>query len=75
MVTFNENGFVVTVSTVGSPVENWLNTHKELVEALQNESEEMITKRMHYLELLRNLMPDWETAQRLIPQPEKMVQQ
>jgi hypothetical protein len=75
MVTFNENGFTVSVPTNGSPVENWLNTHNELVEALQHEDDSMITKRMHYLELLRNLMPDFETAQRLIPQPEKMVKQ
>lgn len=75
MVTFSENGFTITVETKGNPVENWLETHSEMVDALQCEDELMLAKRFHYLELLRNLVPDWETAQRLIPQPEKMAQQ
>lgn len=75
MVTFNENGFTVSVNTNGNPIENWLNTHNELVEALQHEDEDMLSKRVHYLELLRNLVPDYETAKRLIPQPDKMAKQ
>jgi hypothetical protein len=67
MVKFTETGYSIHVETHGNPIENWLATHSELVDALQSESEDMMSKRYHYLELLKQLMPDWETAKLLTP--------
>lgn len=69
MVTFNETSFTVTVETHGDPVENWLHTQHDLIDALQSEADDMIRKRFHYLELLNALLPDWETAKRMIADP------
>lgn len=65
MVTFNEKSFTITVETQIDPIEDWIATHNEMVDALQSEDDDMHEKRFHYLELLRALLPDWETAKRM----------
>lgn len=65
MVTFNEKSFTVTVQTQIDPIEDWLATHDEMINVLQSEADDMHEKRFHYLELLRALMPDWETAKKM----------
>jgi len=65
MIQFTDTAFVVTVECGGNPIENWLETHQQLVDALQCEDKQMLTKRYHYLELLRNLMPDIEQAKKM----------
>ena len=75
MVTFNKDSFTVTVETGTDPVEYWLATHQELVDALKCEDEQMIAKRFHYLELLSQLMPDWETAKKMTVDLEKIGKQ
>jgi hypothetical protein len=67
MIKFKEHSFVIEIETGGNPIEDWLATHSELVDALQSESEDMMSKRYHYLELLRNLLPDYDTAKALLP--------
>ena len=65
-VKFNADGFTVEVKTCHSPVEDWLETQNELLGVLQSESEEMHANRFHYIELLRNMMPDLETAKKMM---------
>ena len=75
MVTFSSTGFTIEIETKGDPIENWLATHQELVDALQCEDELMMAKRFHYLELLSQLVPDWETAKRMRVLPTELQQQ
>lgn len=65
-VKFNADGFTVEVKTNANSVENWLKTQDELVDMLQSENDEMHAIRFHYLELLRNMMPDLETAKKMM---------
>jgi len=65
-VKFNTDGFTVEVKTNASPIESWLETQDELVELLQSESDEMRANHFHYLQLLRNMMPDLETAKKMM---------
>ena len=65
-VTFKPGSFIVEVKTNADPVESWLETQDDLVDLLQSENEEMHLDRFHYLELLRNMMPDIETAKKMM---------
>ena len=65
MVRFTETGFTIEVNTGTNPIEDWLNTHSELIDLLQSENEEMHAYRGHCLELIRNMMPDWQTAKKM----------
>lgn len=68
-VSFKSKSFVVEVQTNANPVESWLETQDELVDLLQSENDEMHANRFHYLELLRNMMPDVETAKKMLSAP------
>jgi len=65
-VKFNADGFTVEVKTKESPIESWLETQDQLVDLLQSESEDMHLRRFHYLQLLRNMMPDLKTAKKMM---------
>jgi hypothetical protein len=66
MVRFNKKGFVIEVDTGGNPIEEWLATHEEMIDVLQSEKEGDVSPiRMHYLELLRQMMPDYHTAKKM----------
>lgn len=65
MVTFKESSFVVEVPTFGNPTEDWLRTINDMIEIMQCEEEQMKQRRHNYLELIKHLMPDWETAQKM----------
>ena len=65
-VKFNKTSFTIEVDTVSAPIEAWLETQSELLDALQSEDDEMHANRIHYLNLLRCMMPDLETAKRML---------
>lgn len=65
MVTFKKSSFVVEVKTHGDPIEDWLKTINEMIDVLQAEDEQMSERRYSYLELMKELMPDWETAKKM----------
>ena len=65
-VKFNADGFTVEVKTHESPIESWLETQDELVELLQSENDEVRANHFRYLQLLRNMMPDLETAKKMM---------
>ncbi|MCX7099940.1 MAG: hypothetical protein NTX38_00200, partial [Methylobacter sp.] len=65
-VSFKNHGFTIDVATGGNPIESWLETQHDLLTVLQSEDENTLSKHSHTLELLRNLLPDIETAQKMI---------
>lgn len=65
-VTFKKEGFTIEVKTGVDPIKDWIETHDELLDALQSEEEEMHIIRPHYLELLRSMMPDPDTAKKMM---------
>jgi len=68
-VTFKPESFIVEVKTNANPVESWLETQDELIDLLQSENEEMHLDRFHCLEIIRNMMPDVETAKKMLSAP------
>ena len=65
-VTFKKEGFTIEVKTGTNPIESWIETHDELLDALQSEEEGMHVIRTRYIELLRSMMPDVETAKKML---------
>jgi len=65
-IKFGLNSYTVEVETAGNPVENWLNAQSDMIDLLQCESPEMQQNRFYYLELLRSLQPDLETAKKML---------
>lgn len=68
MVTFNKDGFTITIKTGGNPIENWLDLNSQLTQLLSsvdNEENIMPTPWL-VINLLTDLMPDWETAKKMI---------
>ena len=66
MVTFSDTGFTIEVETGTNPIDAWMDTHSEMVDCLQSEEDDKHAYRYHYLELLRNMLPDYDTALRLM---------
>lgn len=68
MVNFENNGFIIRVETSGNPIEDWLNTHDELVDLFQCQDVEMTNGKKYYnaLKLLRSMMPDYQTATKML---------
>lgn len=65
MVRFNEASFTVEVKTGSNPAELWLKTIDDMIDMLQSEDEDFQTNRHNYLELIRSMMPDVETAKKM----------
>ena len=65
-VTFAKGSFTIEVKECHNPVESWLETQTELIDMLQSENIEMHSNRYAYLELLRNMLPDEETAKKML---------
>ncbi len=66
MVTFKDDGFIIEVNVGKNPVDAWLETHNEMIDLLQSEDKEKQEYRYHYLELLRSIMPDRNTAKKML---------
>jgi len=64
-VIFHPDKFVIEVQTGHNPIEDWLDTQNEMLELLKSEDESMAGKRCQCLELLRNMLPDLETAKKM----------
>lgn len=65
MITFKERSFVVEVPTLGDPIEEWLTLVNEMIDVLQSENEDMHSNRYQYLNMVKELLPDWETAKKM----------
>ena len=67
MLTFTETSFIIEIECGSNPIENWQSTYEELIDAMQCEDSKMHTKnRYYYLDLLRQMMPDYELAKRMV---------
>ncbi len=64
-VIFHPEKYIIEVRTGSSPVENWLETQNEIIDLLQSEDAQQINKGC-CLELLRNMLPDLETAKKMV---------
>ncbi len=67
MVTFNKDSFTITIQTGGNPIENWLDLNGQLTQllsAIDNEEAVRPTPWM-VINLLSDMMPDWETAKKM----------
>lgn len=66
MVTFKENSFTIEISIGTDPIETWLETHDQLLALLGNVDNDLREDNYYYVvELLRQIMPDWETAKKM----------
>lgn len=65
---FKKQSFVIEVPTGGNPIEDWLNTHDELIDVLQCADTDLTVGRRFdcVLELLRCMMPDVDTARKMM---------
>lgn len=68
MVTLTKNELVITIpSASGSSAENWLTLHRQLAFLISNNLDNDFTEQpWMVMELMSNLTPDEETAQKLI---------
>ena len=64
-VKFTEKSFTIEVVTEYRPVEVWLETCEEMIDVLQCQDDDMISRRFHFLEVLRAMLPDLETAEKM----------
>lgn len=65
MVRFTEKSFTIEVEAAGNPVSEWLETHDGLINLLQCQDSEQLSNNFHVLELIREMMPDYETARKM----------
>ena len=64
-VIFQPDSYSIEIKTSVSPAEHWLETQREMLDLLQCEDERVISKRCYYIELLQNMLPDLETAEKM----------
>lgn len=62
MVRFNKESYVIEVHTGINPIESWESTIKDLFQVLQDVNPDMRNEDTYYhlLELLKNMMPDYD---------------
>ena len=65
MVQFEKASFVIRIDTGTNPVEDWLLLHDELLSLLSSQDKNMMCLNPCVLGLLRDMMPDYETAKRM----------
>jgi exonuclease VII small subunit len=59
---------VIEVETGTNPIEDWLKTQDDIIDLLQSQDMTLDSSNNHYnaLELLRSMMPDYETAEKML---------
>ncbi len=62
MVTFTKDSIVIEVKTGITPVDHYLETANDIINVLQGQDEDMLQKNYYLLELLRQMLPDYEQA-------------
>ena len=67
-IKFNEQGYSIEVKTGTNPVEDWMETHDDLLDLLASADRELAGTNNYYhvIDLLRNMMPDYDTALKMI---------
>ena len=62
MITFTDHSYIITVETGSFPADEWECTYKEIISLLQAEEKELSDRRYYVLELLREMLPNRNTA-------------
>ena len=66
MVKFADDGFTIEVKTGFCPVDSWLEMQHELLDLLQSQHPDMLATRRLTIDLIRDMMPDYATAKKMI---------
>lgn len=66
MLQFNEQSFAITVDCGCNPIEDWLMLHDDIISLLQSQDKDMLANHYAALDLLRQMMPDIKSAQKMI---------
>ncbi|MDO5665694.1 MAG: hypothetical protein Q4G63_10620 [Bacteroidia bacterium] len=68
-VEFFDDKYVITIRTGGNPIEDWLDLHSELLTVLSmwDPEENIMSNPWRMLNLIENMMPQWETALKMHP--------
>lgn len=66
MVRFEKDRFVIEIVTNTNPVEAWIETMKELSDLISSQDKEMTTNRYWVNGLMIEMMPDFNTAKKMI---------
>ncbi len=67
MLKFDDTGFTIRIETGGNPIEEWLELHQELLNVLSllDMEQNLMATPYRTLDLIAEMMPDWETAKRM----------
>ena len=65
MITFSSDHFTIKVPTGGNHSEDWLMTCLDLLELLRSESEDLHSNHHYTINLLKDMLPDYETAKKM----------
>jgi hypothetical protein len=66
MVEFKKDGYSIHVNTTYNPVEDWLNLMSELISVISLMDEQSLIKPCMTLNLLEDMLPDYEAAKKMI---------
>ncbi len=61
MVQMTEKGFIITFEYCIDPLTDLKMLHDQLIQMLQSDTEACMEERWHVLELLRHLIPDYNS--------------
>lgn len=67
MVKFEKNKYIIEVETGGNPVEDWLNTFKEILNLVGTQNQDFLESRIYTTSFLMDMMPTWEDAIKMFP--------
>lgn len=65
MVRLEKGRFVVEIPTSEDPTEDWLDTMSELIDLL-GDHERQATETFRTCQLLKQMLPDWEQAKKMV---------
>jgi len=66
MVRFEKDRLTIEIVTNTNPIEYWLETLNGMITLLQCQDSEMLSNNYFVFELIREMMPDIETAKKMI---------
>jgi len=66
MVEFRKDGYSIHISVGYNPVEEWMELIDELLGIMALVDEQSLIKPWRTLNFLRDCLPDWEVAKRMV---------
>lgn len=62
MVTKTDTGFAIHVKTGSHPANDYVEMTNDIINTLQGQDDDMLQKNYYLLELLREMLPDFDQA-------------